>query len=261
MTPTRNYYITQKYGNDFKKDGKWFYKEIIGGIQGHTGIDVRAPIGTPCRAVCDGKITYVGGDANTGIQLNLTTEPFEVQNQKIKLEFVYFHLLSFSKYVGDAIFQDEDICLAGNTGKYTSGPHLHFAMKVWYWNGVAFEKDYSNGYKGALDPEPLLIVEDLSEFEGMLVYEGRKQDGARHFHVKDNTLYHISDEVAFACYGYLFSEAVSIPKYLVDNQAQQGKIKIAPLPDTHKTKEVKQLMGLLVDNPERSKILFNKYFK
>jgi len=45
--------------------------------------------------------------------------------------------------------------ISDNTGKYTTGNHLHFGLKKCDKTGRTL--DYDNGYHGAIDPKPYLV--------------------------------------------------------------------------------------------------------
>jgi murein DD-endopeptidase MepM/ murein hydrolase activator NlpD len=46
------------------------------------------------------------------------------------------------------------LALADNTGRYTTGSHLHFGVKVQYYINGAWVQISQNGYNGAVDPKP-----------------------------------------------------------------------------------------------------------
>lgn len=48
-----------------------------------------------------------------------------------------------------------EVGVANNTGKYTTGAHLHFGMYIcWKRADGSFTEDFSNGFAGAVDPIP-----------------------------------------------------------------------------------------------------------
>jgi len=92
-------------------------------IRPHNGVDYGAPIGTPVRAVADGKVTfsrYNGGGGNT---LKLR------HNSKYKT--AYKHLSRFGKGIrpGVRVKQGQVVAYVGNTGLST-GPHLHYEFFI-----------------------------------------------------------------------------------------------------------------------------------
>jgi len=117
--------ITQKFGNDFiytlnthpEWKGRWFYKDIIG-VDGHNGIDFEAPIGTRLYAPHDGKITKLTN--NTGKGITLSSKEYTSR---------FYHLSEFICELNQEIKEGDLIALTGNTGRYTTGPHLHWGVK------------------------------------------------------------------------------------------------------------------------------------
>jgi len=156
--PTKNFYVTQKFGNDFKQNGRWFYKEIIGGMIGHNGLDVRAAVGDPLYAACDGKITVAGSDPSGGIELRIETAEKTIDDQKVKLEIVNYHLKACLVSVGTKIQKSQLVGLTGNTGKFTTAPHLHFGIKPVYFDRdkrvwIKLTDNGLHGFRGCIDPE------------------------------------------------------------------------------------------------------------
>lgn len=86
-----------------------------------TGIDIRAVLGEPMRAVRDGKVSFAGGD------------PCCVYGYYVVIEHddgwssLYGHLSEIDVAVGDEVRQGDVLGLAGDTGKAT-GVHLHFEL-------------------------------------------------------------------------------------------------------------------------------------
>ena len=120
--------ITQRYGKDFKwrksepKEwfDRWFYSDILGKPDGHSGIDLEAPIGACLYAPEDGEITEVKETSGAG--------------KKVKMKgatgiHVFCHLSEFIVAVGSKVKKGEMIALTGNSGGYTTAPHLHWGIK------------------------------------------------------------------------------------------------------------------------------------
>jgi murein DD-endopeptidase MepM/ murein hydrolase activator NlpD len=87
----------------------------------HTGIDFRAPSGTPARATAPGKVVeadWVGGYGNM-VEIDhgngLTTR--------------YAHLSSVEVDVGQTVTKGQVIGRVGSTGRST-GPHLHYETRL-----------------------------------------------------------------------------------------------------------------------------------
>ena len=141
--PLLNIRINQSFGeNDVS-----FYKNL--GYMGHNGIDFRAGIGDLLFAAHDGIVVVAGidGDGGKCIEIiNLETgESYKT---------IYYHLNKILVNVGDKVIAGQLIGETGNTGKYTTGPHLHFGLKITI-NGVTQNKD--NGFFGAVNPEPYFV--------------------------------------------------------------------------------------------------------
>lgn len=123
-----------------------FYEEL--GLLSHNGLDFKTPIGTPVKSAHEGTLT-------TGIYADGTWWA-KVTNIKTGLMTVYFHLSKFNIPSGTFVKEGKVIAFSGNSGKYTTGPHLHFG--IYEINGNGNIKNYSNGYKGAVNPEPYLAT-------------------------------------------------------------------------------------------------------
>jgi hypothetical protein len=96
---------------------------------------------------------------------------------------IYYHLEKVLVKAGDKIKQGQIIGLADNTGKYTTGSHLHFGLKF-LKNGKV--ENYYNGYFGAVDPAPY-----FANMHGQKWYEpaayhryGRKQEWLAEFNTR-----------------------------------------------------------------------------
>lgn len=87
----------------------------------HFAVDVVAPKDTPVKAVANGMVIFSEWTADTGYVMILEHED--------GLLSVYKHNGSLSKVQGDIVRAGEVIASVGNTGKFTTGPHLHF--EIW----------------------------------------------------------------------------------------------------------------------------------
>lgn len=258
ILPT-DYPITQKFGRENT------YPKLLPiyegfGLLGHSGIDFKTPTGTLIVAPERFKIDYLQND-KTGY--GRAVWGFTGVKDNRKIQFVFAHLDSYSgTKVGDIIEQGQSFARSGHTG-FSTGPHLHWGTRYWIKTqpNKAYSDDwgienYSNGYFGWTDPLLHVHKKSLEGYESNVVYKG-DQDGARHYLVENGVLWWIPDEVVMACTGYLFSEAIEVPDYIIDENRRET----LAIPDTHKSKEVKQLLSLLKDNQGRAKLLYNKYFK
>jgi len=131
--------ITQYFG-----ENPAFYRPF--GLNGHEGLDVAAPVGTPVTAMHAGIVTVLSAPASYGLYLQLWGD--EVMT-------LYAHLSEAKVAGGQVIAAGETIGLSGNTGRST-GPHLHFGV-------CPLPRDIGNGYKGWVNP--LSCLEDMMTTE------------------------------------------------------------------------------------------------
>jgi murein DD-endopeptidase MepM/ murein hydrolase activator NlpD len=99
---------------------------ILGGVRPHLAIDYAAPVGTPVRAVADGRVLRAGWNGGNGIQVHL--------RHRAGYETVYNHLSRLGPGIraGASIAQRRVIGFVGATGLAT-GPHLDYRIRK---NGV-----------------------------------------------------------------------------------------------------------------------------
>lgn len=94
--------------------------------QFHYGLDIAGRRGSPVLAAADGTVIFSAWTYDDGFTLMMAhDEGFTT---------VYKHNQSLLKTAGERIRRGEIIALLGNTGKTSSGPHVHF--EVWK-DGVA----------------------------------------------------------------------------------------------------------------------------
>ena len=89
--------------------------------KGHMGIDYGLKPDTPVYATAGGLITFSDYTIDSGYML-------VIQHDKNFIS-IYKHCSTLLKKVRDMVSQGELIALSGNSGKNTTGPHLHF--EVW----------------------------------------------------------------------------------------------------------------------------------
>ncbi len=85
----------------------------------HSGVDIRAAVGTPVLAAADGTVVRVGRQFLAGKLI--------VLRHAEHLATVYFHLSEIAVTSGQAVRRGEMIGRVGNTGNATT-PHLHFGV-------------------------------------------------------------------------------------------------------------------------------------
>lgn len=91
----------------------------------HFAIDIATAQNTPVKAVAEGTIIFAEWTAETGYVV-LIKHPGNLIS-------VYKHNASLSVAQGDLVKAGEVVAQSGNTGEFTTGPHLHFEL-------------WSNGY-------------------------------------------------------------------------------------------------------------------
>ncbi len=118
-----------------------FYAPISGIISAdfdpqleHFGVDIIAPSDTPVKSIRDGHIIISEWNIETGHTLG-------VQHDNNILSF-YKHNSALLKEKGDFVKGGEIIAIIGNSGRLTSGPHLHF--EIWHNGKPVNPNDYIN---------------------------------------------------------------------------------------------------------------------
>ena len=118
-----------------------FYAPVVGIISAdfdpqleHYGVDIIAPKETPVKAIKDGHIIISEWNIETGYTLG-------VQHDNNILSF-YKHNSALVKEKGDFVKAGEIIAIIGNSGRLTSGPHLHF--EIWHNGKPVNPNDYIN---------------------------------------------------------------------------------------------------------------------
>jgi murein DD-endopeptidase MepM/ murein hydrolase activator NlpD len=91
----------------------------------HYAVDLVVAKDSPIKSTADGTIIFAEWTADTGYVV--------IVEHTEGLLSVYKHNASITKSQGDLVKAGEVIATAGNTGEFTTGPHLHFEL-------------WSNGY-------------------------------------------------------------------------------------------------------------------
>ena len=86
----------------------------------HFAVDVVAIKGAPVKATADGTVIFAEWTATTGYVIIL--------KHKNNLISVYKHNASLSKEQGELVKEGEVIATVGDTGDFSTGPHLHFEL-------------------------------------------------------------------------------------------------------------------------------------
>lgn len=138
--PLERMSVSQPYGVDWV--GQGWYASF--GLKGHNGIDLRCRIGTDCYAALSGTVTLKENES-IGKQLRVYGNGYMA---------LYGHLDTFDVKDGERVEAGQLVARTGNSGKYTTGPHLHFALYETL-RGTRTVLNSGNGYNGAIDPSSL----------------------------------------------------------------------------------------------------------
>jgi len=129
------------------------FRELTG--RPHSGIDIGCPTGSRVVAMMPGKVSYVNStrpDSPAGLYI-------EIDHSIVYPGFYtrYLHLSKPEVVVGAFVLPGDFIGYSGNTGKFTTGAHLHFELRT----GISQDPDgrsrsiYNKGT--ATNPMPFLI--------------------------------------------------------------------------------------------------------
>lgn len=150
--PISSIYTTSGYG--YRKDP---FKHCI---RFHDGIDLR------CREevvynMLPGKVERTGYDANGYGNYIITVHG--------NLQFLYGHLSKIHVRQGETIEAGSIIATSGNSGKRTTGPHLHLRLRR-----------YENGAWKSVDPHPFIMslneyINELNEKFRQIIGEKQPQ--------------------------------------------------------------------------------------
>ena len=112
----------------FQDESLFFVKPINGFLsqkfnpeKGHMGIDFAAKKETPVYASAGGYVVFADYTVNDGYMVIISHINGFIS--------VYKHCSSLLKKVRENVEQGEIIALSGNTGRITTGPHLH--LEIW----------------------------------------------------------------------------------------------------------------------------------
>ena len=83
-------------------------------------MDIVAPKDSPIKATADGTVIFSGWTAETGYVI--------IIDHSNNFLSVYKHNALLTKEQGELVKAGEVIAKVGNTGEFSSGPHLHFEL-------------------------------------------------------------------------------------------------------------------------------------
>ncbi|MFZ2072798.1 MAG: peptidoglycan DD-metalloendopeptidase family protein [Minisyncoccia bacterium] len=136
-------YITSYFG----------LRNVKGISSNHKGVDFRASVGTPLRAMSDG---VVAGTGDTDIQCpGVSYGRFILLKFNNGLAATYGHLSLIKVGKGDVVKRGQVIGYSGNTGSST-GPHLH--LSVYPKDGVDLKTLPSKSCPGHVLTQPIAAV-------------------------------------------------------------------------------------------------------
>ena len=96
-----------------------------GASTGHSGIDIGVPIGTPVKAVSDGKV-IAARNGMRGYGTGVFIDHGVINGKHVISE--YGHLSSYNVKIGDTVKKGQVFAKSGNTG-ISTGPHLHITIR------------------------------------------------------------------------------------------------------------------------------------
>ena len=117
-------------GNVFHSPVKGIITAKLDLSAGHYGIDFVGKLNSPILAPLDGTVILAEWTMQTGYVI-------QIQHGH-NLVTVYKHNAELLKKQGDRVKAGETIAYMGNTGKETTGPHLHFEM---WMNGICLDPE------------------------------------------------------------------------------------------------------------------------
>jgi murein DD-endopeptidase MepM/ murein hydrolase activator NlpD len=88
----------------------------------HAGVDVGARTGTKVRAPASGKVVVAAYDSRMGKFIRI--------DHGFDIETTYGHLSKIHVKYGDRVHRGDLIGLVGSSGRFSTGPHLHYQVAV-----------------------------------------------------------------------------------------------------------------------------------
>ena len=90
--------------------------------ESHFAVDIALEKNTPIKAIAEGTVIFSEWTTETGFVIIL--------EHSVGMLSVYKHNASLMKKQGEAVLAGEVIAIAGNTGEFTTGYHLHFELWI-----------------------------------------------------------------------------------------------------------------------------------
>jgi len=144
--PLNSILITQVFGKT--EAGKRLYANGT-----HNGVDFRASVGTPVKAMADG---VVAGRGDTDTQCaGVSFGRFVLVKYNNGLASTYGHLSLIKANTGDKVARGDVVGYSGNTG-YSTGPHLH--VSLYAKNAVEVKTLPSKSCPGRILTQPIAPI-------------------------------------------------------------------------------------------------------
>jgi murein DD-endopeptidase MepM/ murein hydrolase activator NlpD len=141
--PLDNVFVTQRFGIT-SSSGRLYASGS------HSGIDFRASVGTPVRAMADGVVEGIGDTDLSCRGASFGKWVFIRYNNG--LASTYGHLSLATAQEGQKVRRGDIVAYSGNTG-YSTGPHLH--VSVYASEAVKVDSKPSISCKGKIFRQPL----------------------------------------------------------------------------------------------------------
>ena len=109
-----------------------YYTSSFDNQKKHLGIDIAGKEGSPVFAAAGGRIIFASWTYDDGFQIIVGHDKGYMT--------IYKHNQALLRNVGDVVKRGEIISLMGNTGRTSSGPHLHF--EIWKDGSVLDPMNY-----------------------------------------------------------------------------------------------------------------------
>jgi murein DD-endopeptidase MepM/ murein hydrolase activator NlpD len=111
---------------------KGIVTNVFNAATDHLGVDLVSDPNARICAVSDGTVIFSGWTLETGYVIYIQHEA--------DLVSVYKHNAELLKTIGDRIKAGEAVAIIGNSGEFTTGPHLHF--ELWHRGNAINPEQY-----------------------------------------------------------------------------------------------------------------------
>lgn len=168
--PLDNYTITQGFGAD-----PTYYRQF--GQNGHNGIDLGAPLGTPVYAADDGTVAFEGWGQNHSWMGSIAGISIIIAHASIHTAYAHLYRTVVNK--GQRVSKGDLIGFVGQSGTAT-GPHTHFEV-------LPASPNFANGFAGRVNPAPYMgvtngaTVDQIKQAYREILEREADQDGINHY--------------------------------------------------------------------------------